>query len=80
MKIGFDAKRAFHNNRGLGNYSRDLIRILQEQSDCELVLFNPKQKNDKRIKLTENESNFTKIILLEKAQKHLENSENKFVI
>lgn len=53
MKIGFDAKRAFHNNRGLGNYSRDLIRILQEQSDCELVLFNPKQKKDERIKLTE---------------------------
>ena len=28
MKIGFDAKRAFHNNTGLGNYSRDTIRIL----------------------------------------------------
>ncbi|ATA89437.1 glycosyl transferase family 1 [Capnocytophaga stomatis] len=53
MKIGFDAKRAFHNNRGLGNYSRDLIRILQEQTDCELVLFNPKEKKDKRINFTE---------------------------
>ena len=28
MKIGFDAKRVFHNRTGLGNYSRDLIRIL----------------------------------------------------
>ena len=28
MKIGFDAKRAFNNHRGLGNYSRDTIRIL----------------------------------------------------
>lgn len=28
MKIGFDAKRYFHNNTGLGNYSRDLVRIL----------------------------------------------------
>ena len=28
MRIGFDAKRAFHNARGLGNYSRDVIRIL----------------------------------------------------
>ncbi|MDO4781714.1 MAG: glycosyltransferase family 1 protein [Capnocytophaga felis] len=53
MKIGFDAKRAFHNNRGLGNYSRDLIRILQERSDFELILFNPKKKESKRINLTE---------------------------
>ncbi len=29
MKIGFDAKRAFFNHRGLGNYSRTLIRSLQ---------------------------------------------------
>jgi glycosyltransferase involved in cell wall biosynthesis len=32
MRIGFDAKRAFYNSRGLGNYSRDLIRILSEQN------------------------------------------------
>lgn len=36
MKIGFDAKRAFFNNRGLGNYSRDTIRILS--------LLNPQEK------------------------------------
>ncbi|MDO4881332.1 MAG: glycosyltransferase family 1 protein [Capnocytophaga sp.] len=46
MKIGFDAKRAFHNFRGLGNYSRDLIRILQERSQNELILFNPKKRNN----------------------------------
>lgn len=28
MKIALDAKRAFHNHRGLGNYSRDVIRLL----------------------------------------------------
>ncbi len=28
MKIGFDSKRFFHNASGLGNYSRDLLRIL----------------------------------------------------
>jgi hypothetical protein len=28
MNIAFDAKRAFHNRRGLGNYSRDTIRLL----------------------------------------------------
>lgn len=27
MKIGFDAKRAFNNQRGLGTYSRETIRI-----------------------------------------------------
>lgn len=29
FKIGFDAKRFFNNQTGLGNYSRDLIRILR---------------------------------------------------
>ncbi|BDG04020.1 glycosyltransferase family 4 protein [Anaeromyxobacter oryzae] len=29
MRLGFDAKRAFHNATGLGNYSRDVLRILQ---------------------------------------------------
>jgi len=43
MKIGFDAKRAFYNTRGLGNYSRDTIRILSEkQSENEFYLFTPK--------------------------------------
>ena len=28
MRIGFDAKRAFLNDTGLGNYSRDAIRVL----------------------------------------------------
>ncbi|MDO4763086.1 MAG: glycosyltransferase family 1 protein [Flavobacteriaceae bacterium] len=28
MKIAFDAKRFFHNSSGLGNYSRDFVRIL----------------------------------------------------
>lgn len=28
MKIGFEAKRAFYNNRGLGNYSRTLLKNL----------------------------------------------------
>ncbi|OYU85217.1 MAG: glycosyl transferase family 1 [Flavobacterium sp. BFFFF2] len=28
MRIGFDAKRYFHNKTGLGNYSRDLVRMV----------------------------------------------------
>jgi len=31
MKIGFDAKRYFHNQTGLGNYSRDLVNTLVQQ-------------------------------------------------
>jgi len=43
MKIGFDAKRAFHNNTGLGNYSRGLIHALaQFFPENEYLLFNPK--------------------------------------
>ena len=30
MKIGFEAKRAFHNHTGLGNYSRQIIQDLNE--------------------------------------------------
>jgi glycosyltransferase involved in cell wall biosynthesis len=46
LHIGFDAKRAFFNNRGLGNYSRDTIRILSEQiPDNKYVFFTPKTKN-----------------------------------
>ncbi|KPH14262.1 glycosyltransferase family 1 protein [Chryseobacterium sp. ERMR1:04] len=30
MKIAFDAKRYFHNTSGLGNYSRDLVKILAQ--------------------------------------------------
>lgn len=43
MKIGFDAKRAFHNNTGLGYYSRTLIQLLAEYyPENEYFLFNPK--------------------------------------
>src|SRR5574344_3099307 len=42
MNIGFDAKRAFNNRRGLGNYSRDTIRILSEQvPENRYFLFTP---------------------------------------
>lgn len=43
MKIGFDAKRAFCNSRGLGNYSRDTIRLLSQQCpEHDYTLFTPK--------------------------------------
>jgi glycosyltransferase involved in cell wall biosynthesis len=44
MKIGFDAKRAFQNNTGLGNYSRTLISsLVKDFPEDEYYLFAPKQ-------------------------------------
>jgi glycosyltransferase involved in cell wall biosynthesis len=43
MRIGFDAKRAFHNTTGLGNYSRSLMHDLAIFfPDDSYVAFNPK--------------------------------------
>jgi glycosyltransferase involved in cell wall biosynthesis len=45
MRIGFDAKRAFFNNTGLGNYSRNTIRqLLQYFPENEYRLFVPSKK------------------------------------
>lgn len=42
MTLAFDAKRAFHNNRGLGNYSRDVIRLMAGYfPENSYYLFNP---------------------------------------
>ncbi len=42
MKIGFDAKRAFLNSSGLGNYSRNTLNALKEYyNDNQYVLFTP---------------------------------------
>ncbi|GMN07239.1 glycosyltransferase family 1 protein [Croceitalea sp. MTPC5] len=46
MRIGYDAKRIFHNNTGLGNYGRDIVRILNTQSLVEhFFLFNTKKSH-----------------------------------
>jgi len=46
MRIGFDAKRYFHNTSGLGNHSRSIIDTLIEQDgDCEVFLFDSKTKS-----------------------------------
>ncbi|AZA83517.1 glycosyl transferase family 1 [Chryseobacterium lactis] len=47
MKIAFDAKRFFHNTSGLGNYSRDLVRMLSQfEPDNEYILLN-KNKSER---------------------------------
>ncbi|WP_214228557.1 glycosyltransferase family 1 protein [Pedobacter sp. B4-66] len=43
MRIAFDAKRAYHNNTGLGNYSRTLVLDLARFfPDNEYFMLNPK--------------------------------------
>ena len=70
MNIAFDAKRAFHNTRGLGNYSRDLIRILQEHKVGRLFLFQPQTcQNAAPYPLCPNYRDYPTIFLLEKTQK-----------
>lgn len=50
MKIGFDAKRAFHNFRGLGNYSRDLIASLcKYHTENEYFAFTPEFSDHRAI-------------------------------
>jgi glycosyltransferase involved in cell wall biosynthesis len=50
MKIGFDAKRAYQNFTGLGNYSRDLIEhLIKNYSENEYILFAPKDSENSRL-------------------------------
>jgi glycosyltransferase involved in cell wall biosynthesis len=50
MKIGFDAKRAYQNFTGLGNYSRTLIETLAHyHPDNEYHLFAPRDTNNPRL-------------------------------
>lgn len=46
MNIGFDAKRAYHNNTGLGYYSRTMVRLLAKYyPGNQYFLFNPRHKS-----------------------------------
>ena len=46
MKIGFDAKRLFFNGSGLGNYSRNTVRLLaQHAPEHKYALFTPKYRD-----------------------------------
>lgn len=51
MRIGFDAKRFFLNQTGLGNYSRDLVKgILELEEENQYFLYTPEEKNDLKTK------------------------------
>lgn len=50
MKIGYDAKRAFYNNTGLGNYSRWLIKGIASINPANIIyLYTPKAKANPRL-------------------------------
>ncbi|WP_158824892.1 glycosyltransferase family 4 protein [Mucilaginibacter lacusdianchii] len=50
MKIGYDAKRAFLNNTGLGNYSRWLIKVVATyHPQGSYFLYTPKVKPNNRL-------------------------------
>jgi glycosyltransferase involved in cell wall biosynthesis len=50
MRIGYDAKRAFLNNTGLGNYSRWLIKSLAANyPDNTYLLYTPKVGHNNRV-------------------------------
>ena len=58
MRIGFDAKRAFLNNTGLGNYSRDTIRLLFEfYNNNKYFLYTPKESKNVRLNFLKNRRN-----------------------
>ncbi len=61
MRIGFEAKRVFHNKTGLGNYSRDLVRILSTFfAENQYFLYNPKPQKTIHF-LVNNENVFEKL-------------------
>ncbi|GAB5558186.1 MAG: glycosyltransferase family 1 protein [Schleiferiaceae bacterium] len=46
-RIAFDAKRAFHNTSGLGNYGRDLIRLVHKAlPESNLYLMDPEPERE----------------------------------
>jgi len=63
MKIGYDAKRAFLNNTGLGNYSRWLVKALaQYHPENEYYLYTPKVKPNPRLNFLSEFSNIKTVV------------------
>lgn len=62
MKIGYDAKRAFYNNTGLGNYSRWLIKALAYfHPENSYFLYTPKAKANNRLSFLEDHGNISTV-------------------
>lgn len=60
MRIGFDAKRAYQNYTGLGNYSRDLLKgVLEMAPEHDYFLYAPKITNHPSVKFVGQYNNVT---------------------
>ena len=58
MRIGFDGKRAFLNETGLGNYSRDTIRLLSKYyPNNKYLVYTPKNTFNDRSKFIRQSEN-----------------------
>ena len=58
MRVGFDAKRAVSNNTGLGNYSRDTIRVLSHHfNNNEYFLYTAKGNKNARLSFINDSKN-----------------------
>ena len=58
MKIGYDSKRAFENQTGLGNYSRDLINTYSlSNPKFQILLFASKIFQNKRLDFLKSRNN-----------------------
>lgn len=58
IKLGYDGKRAFFNNTGLGNYSRDAIRVVSKNfKDNEYYIYTSNNIKNKRLDFIKSNKN-----------------------
>ena len=58
FKIGYDAKRAYQNYTGLGNYSRDLLKnIFLNYPENDYVLYTPNSIKNPRLSFLSDHEN-----------------------
>lgn len=70
MKIGFDAKRAFYNTGGLGNYSRSTIEMLSKYyPKHDYLLYTPSVENSVDFNTAENVKTIVPKLFLSKTFK-----------
>jgi len=79
MKIGYEAKRVFSNNTGLGNYSRGLIKgIASFFTDNEYFLYAPKIVPGPRVEFIKENRRIT--VITPKSQRFVALWRSKFVV
>ncbi len=80
MKIAFDAKRAFLNSSGLGNYARTIIKSLIKNNSSQLFLYTTQVKQNEFYLEINNEENVTLNLPKTSISKILKNYWRQFLI